>query len=270
MIQRISTAIHLSMQVTFYKYQGTGNDFIIFDNRQGNISLSKQQIKNLSNRRFGIGADGLMLLNVKEGYDFEMEYYNSDGNESSMCGNGGRCMVKFAQQLGIRKGKYFFKAIDGDHEATLDENNWVNLKMKDVKGIRKHYTDFVLDTGSPHYVKPTIDVRKYNVVKTGREIRYSDEFGKEGINVNFAEHDGRGIFVRTYERGVEDETLSCGTGVTAAALVFAHNENGFNRVEVKTLGGNLAVEFDKAGEEEFKNIWLCGPAQFVFKGEIEL
>jgi diaminopimelate epimerase len=256
------------MKVTFYKYQGTGNDFIVVDNRENNVLLTSRQVKHLCNRRFGIGADGLMLLNLKKGYDFDMVYYNADGNESSMCGNGGRCLVKFAYELGMRKSTYFFSAVDGDHEATIDENGWVYLKMKDVFGIKQHYADRIVDTGSPHYVKSISDLRSYDVVKAGRDIRYSNGFKREGINVNFVEGDRKGIFVRTYERGVEDETLSCGTGVTAAALVYAHNDNGFNHVAVKTLGGSLAVEFEKTGEKEFKNIWLCGPAEFVFKGEI--
>jgi diaminopimelate epimerase len=258
------------MKLNFFKYQGTGNDFIILDNRQNIISLTNKQVRQLCHRRFGIGADGLMLLNSKPGYDFEMIYYNADGNESSMCGNGGRCLVKFAYELGIHKNVYRFAAVDGDHEATIGENGWINLKMTDVKGIKKNYLDSIVNTGSPHYIKPTRDVRNCDVVRIGKEIRYSNGFKKEGINVNFVEGDEDRIFVRTYERGVEDETLSCGTGVTAAALVFAHNEVGFNRVEVTTLGGNLAVEFDKTGEEEFRNIWLCGPAEFVFKGEIEV
>ena len=259
------------MQLNFFKYQGTGNDFIIIDNREGNISLATEQIKHLCDRRFGIGGDGLMLLNLKEDYDFEMKYYNADGNESSMCGNGGRCLVKFAHQLGIHKNNYFFTAIDGEHRAIIKDNGWVYLKMKDVKGIEKKHSDSVLDTGSPHYVKSVVHVAGYEVYKTGKEIRYSDEFTEVGINVNFAEElNEKEIFVRTYERGVEDETLSCGTGVTAAALVFAHNDNGFNRIEVKTLGGHLAVEFDKTGEDSFKNIWLCGPAEFVFKGEVDV
>ena len=259
------------MQFNFFKYQGTGNDFIIADNRENKIVLSAAQIKHLCDRRFGIGGDGLMLMNLKEGYDFEMIYYNADGNESSMCGNGGRCLVKFAYHLGIHKDNYTFIAVDGEHEAIIKENGWVYLKMKDVTGISKEHFDSVLNTGSPHYVKNVVRVADYDVVKTGKEIRYSDEFEKEGINVNFVEElNDQEIFVRTYERGVEDETLSCGTGVTAAALVFAHNDNGFNRIEVKTLGGHLAVEFDKTSEDEFKNIWLCGPAEFVFKGEINL
>jgi diaminopimelate epimerase len=258
------------MNITFHKYQGTGNDFVIMDNRYNTIQLTTEQVKKLCDRRFGIGGDGLMLLNSKEGYDFEMIYYNADGRESSMCGNGGRCLVKFAWHLGIHKSKYKFIAADGKHEATVEDNGWVYLKMKDVTGIERHYSDAVLDTGSPHYIKPITDIKQFNVVKYGKEIRYSEDFKEKGINVNFVEPNGKSIFVRTYERGVEDETLSCGTGVTAAALVYAHNDNGFNRVDVKTLGGNLAVEFDRTGEDKFENIWLCGPADFVFKGEVTI
>ncbi|CAN5742952.1 diaminopimelate epimerase [soil metagenome] len=258
------------MNLNFYKYQGTGNDFVIIDNRDNAIQLTTAQVKKLCDRRFGIGADGLMLLNSKEDYDFEMIYYNADGRESSMCGNGGRCLVKFAYQRGIHKSKYVFMAVDGEHEATVEDNGWVYLKMKNVQGIEKHFADSVLDTGSPHYIKSVNDLAHVNVPKLGKEIRYNDDYKKEGINVNFVEPNGKSIFVRTYERGVEDETLSCGTGVTAAALVYAHNDNGFNRVEVKTLGGNLAVEFDKIGEDVFENIWLCGPADFVFKGEVTI
>lgn len=258
------------MKLTFYKYQGTGNDFVIIDNREGNIALSKQQVKFLCDRRFGVGADGLMLLNSKPDYDFEMVYFNADGREASMCGNGGRCLVQFAYDLGINRSEYKFLAVDGDHEAHMDVNGWVNLKMQDVRKIEHNRGDAILDTGSPHYVKPVQDIRGLNVYKEGREIRNSREFAEKGINVNFVEQKDDMIAVRTYERGVEDETFSCGTGVTAAALVFAHNERGFNRVDVETLGGRLAVEFDKTGEDEFENIWLCGPATFVFKGEIEL
>lgn len=259
------------MTTQFYKYQGTGNDFIIFDNRLGNIILTAQQINHLCDRKFGIGADGLMLLNLKEGYDFEMIYYNADGNESSMCGNGGRCLTQFAFDRGIKKNTFKFIAIDGEHEASFSDGGWVNLKMKDVDSIRHSYGDFVLNTGSPHLVRPTPNVMDYDVYKHGHQIRNSADFKEAGINVNFVESDDEDkIIVRTYERGVENETLSCGTGVTASALIFAHNENGFNRIEVTTLGGKLAVEFDKKGEELFENIWLCGPANFVFKGEVEL
>ncbi len=258
------------MQVQFHKYQGTGNDFIILENRHDKINLTKEKIKFLCNRRFGIGADGLMLLNTKQGYDFEMKYYNADGGESSMCGNGGRCIIKFAHTMGIHKNKYFFFAIDGEHEGTIELNNWVNLKMKNVNGITMQQNDFILNTGSPHLVKNCNDIKNIDVINEGRAIRYSKEFLSEGINVNFVEAHQKYISVRTYERGVEDETLSCGTGVTAAALVFAHNENGFNRIEVETPGGHLAVEFNKTGADNFENIWLRGPAEFVFKGEIEI
>jgi len=209
------------------------------------------------------------MITQKPGYDFEMIYYNADGSQS-MCGNGGRCSVKFAHHLGIHKNEYYFLAIDGDHKAVMADRDWVNLKMKDVHGIKKHYNDSVLDTGSPHYIKPVTDVKNYDVLRVGKLIRYSGDYGTDGINVNFVEGDDRSIFVRTYERGVENETLSCGTGVTAAALVNAHNDNGFNRIEIQTLGGHLAVEFDKTGEEDFENIWLCGPAEQVFKGETDI
>jgi diaminopimelate epimerase len=258
------------MKLTFYKYQGTGNDFVIIDNRNGDLDLSKPQVKFLCDRRYGIGADGLMLLNTKEVYDFEMIYFNSDGREASMCGNGGRCLVKFAYDIGMRKSDYKFLAVDGDHEAHIDDKGWVNLKMVDVSNIDHNRGDAILDTGSPHYIRPVNNIKGMNVYKEGREIRNSRAFAKEGINVNFVEQKEDSIAVRTYERGVEDETFSCGTGVTAAALVFAHNARGYNRVSVETMGGNLAVEFDKIDDEHFQNIWLCGPATFVFSGEIEL
>jgi diaminopimelate epimerase len=255
----------------FYKYQGCGNDFIVFDNRSNQLQLSQTQIATICHRNFGIGADGLMLLQNKIGYDFEMIYYNSDGNPSSMCGNGGRCLTQFAFDMGIIKDKYFFIASDGDHEACIVENKWIHLKMKDVDKTINDNGNLVVNTGSPHYVKITSNVKEIDVFTEGKAIRYSDLYKAKGINVNFVEITGEdNIFVRTYERGVENETLSCGTGVTASALACYHNENGFNRIEVETLGGNLAVEFDKIGENSFNNIWLCGPATFVFKGEIEI
>lgn len=260
------------MKLEFYKYQGTGNDFVILDNRENQVpELTREQIKFICNRHFGIGADGLMLLGKIANYDFEMIYYNADGNESSMCGNGGRCLVKFAHQIGINHTSYHFIAVDGPHEAEIDSKGKVRLKMQRVDEVKDHDSHLILNTGSPHFIKFAIDVENIDVVETGRDIRYSEEFEKEGINVNFVEQtDEDSIFVRTYERGVEDETFSCGTGVTAAALVSAHNENGFNRVEVKTLGGHLSVEFNKINEQTFDNIWLCGPAEFVFKGEIDI
>lgn len=260
------------MKVLFHKYQGTGNDFIIIDSYHNQApALSTKQIKKLCDRHFGIGADGLMLLNKKAGYDFEMLYYNADGNESSMCGNGGRCLVKFAHESGIHKSKYHFIAIDGEHEAEIDINGMVKLKMKDVNKVEYHTNHAILNTGSPHFVKFAAEVEDIDVVESGKGIRYSDNFLEEGINVNFVENLGEdSIYVRTYERGVEDETLSCGTGVTAAALLSAHNENGFNTVNVKTPGGNLSVEFNKLDDKNFNDIWLIGPAVFVFNGEVEI
>ncbi|MEO7922256.1 MAG: diaminopimelate epimerase [Chitinophagaceae bacterium] len=260
------------MNFKFYKYQGTGNDFIVADNRNNGLSISADQIRRLCDRRFGIGADGLMLLNEKAGFEFEMKYYNADGKEGSMCGNGGRCMTKFAYHLGIHRELYRFVASDGIHEAEIDTDGIVSLKMKDVKHIGKFHGDFILDTGSPHYIKMVTNVMDLDVFKKGYEIRHSKEFEEEGINVNFVEQlrEADKIIVRTFERGVEDETFSCGTGVTAAALVCYHNENGFNDVEVKTLGGTLTVEFDRVDDNRYENIWLCGPAEKVFEGSVEL
>jgi diaminopimelate epimerase len=260
------------MKIQFAKYQGTGNDFVILDNRDKKYdSLTRRQIEFLCDRRFGIGADGLMLLNVHPDYDFEMKYYNSDGRESSMCGNGGRCLTKFASDIGLVLSDYKFIAIDGEHEASINLDGTVALKMNDVNKIQHDRGNYILNTGSPHFVTITGDVMHLDVFKKGREIRYSDEFKEEGINVNFVQQtvEADKIIVRTYERGVEDETYSCGTGVTASALVCSHNDNGFNRVEVQTKGGDLSVEYDKIGDN-YKNIWLNGPAVRVFDGTIEI
>lgn len=258
------------MLVQFYKFQGTGNDFIMIDNRNLNITLTKEQIAELTSRHFNIGADGIILLSNAEDVDFKMDYFNPDGS-NTFCGNGGRCAVQFAKTIGIRKDKYHFMAADGQHEAALDDNNWVSIKMKDVHGWKKQGLDTILDTGVPHYVRLVKDVKELDVYTEGKAIRMSPEFVADGINVNFVEElDSDAIYVRTYERGVENETYSCGTGVTAAALVAAHNDRGFNRVDVETKGGHLAVEYDRVGEDQFQNIWLCGPAVLVFKGEVEI
>ena len=260
------------MTISFSKYQGTGNDFILLDNRQQIYSgLTQLEIAKYCDRRFGIGADGLMMLNLKEGYDFEMKYFNADGNQGSMCGNGGRCMVRFAYHLGIHRSSYHFLASDGEHEAEIDDGGGIiNLKMQDVTSIREEDGDFILNTGSPHYVKIVDDVMDYDVVKQGTEIRFNEEFNKEGINVNFVEQaELDEIIVRTYERGVEDETFSCGTGVTASAIVCYHNEVGYNDVTVTTRGGKLVVKYDRLDSGHYTNIWLCGPAEKVFEGKIE-
>jgi diaminopimelate epimerase len=260
------------MQIPFHKYQGTGNDFILIDNRDHNYHaiLDQNQIAMWCDRRFGIGCDGLILFNTHPEYDFEMLYYNADGGSGSMCGNGGRCIVQFAYDLGIEKSAYTFLAADGLHEAKFQSDGLVALKMNDVATINYLDNDAVLNTGSPHYVQFCDNVENLNVYQKGCELRYSPAFAKEGINVNFVtELDEESIYVRTYERGVEDETFSCGTGVTAAALVFARNDRVFNNVKVKTKGGDLSVAFEKK-EKSFTNIWLKGPALKVFEGLLEL
>jgi len=261
------------MEIHFYKYQGTGNDFILADNRDNHIQLTTEQIHQLCDRRFGIGADGLMLLQTIQGYDFEMKYYNADGKEGSMCGNGGRCITKFAYHLGIHKNIYRFIASDGEHEASIEDSNGiVSLKMNAVTEIKKYHNDFILNTGSPHYIRLVSNVMDMDVFKKGSEIRYSKDFAEEGINVNFVETQSAvdKITVRTYERGVENETFSCGTGVTAAAIVCYHNDNGFNEVEVKTLGGILTVQFDRTINNHYENIWLCGPAEKIYEGTVKI
>lgn len=259
------------MQLQFYKYQGTGNDFILIDNRKNEIQLNSEQVKWLCDRRFGIGADGLMLLELEPGADFKMVYFNSDGNQSSMCGNGGRCITAFAKKMGLINDRTKFIAIDGVHEAVIHEG-FVSLKMNDVKSIENNGDHYFLNTGSPHYVKFVDDVNSYNVFEEGKKIRNNERFAEEGTNVNFIEKKDDSVFVRTYERGVEDETLSCGTGVTASALVAAIRgaSTGKNYCKISTLGGDLRVKFDKVLETNFYNIWLEGPAEFVFEGRIEV
>lgn len=259
------------MRLKFCKYQGTGNDFVIVDNRKGEISLTRDQVAFLCHRRFGIGADGLMLLNSHADYHFEMKYYNADGAEGTMCGNGGRCLVKFADEVGIRQPLYRFLAIDGEHEARINNNGEVALKMMNVPEMQAFADHYVLNTGSPHYVLPTKDVNALDVFTQGRFIRYSKNYAAEGINVNFIEplQEADRIRVRTYERGVEDETYSCGTGVTAAALVHHHRTDGQRLITVETKGGILQVSFEKTAGG-YQNIWLIGPAVRVFKGEIEM
>ena len=260
------------MLLHFYKYQGTGNDFILIDNRKGDVSLTNEQVNLMCDRHFGIGADGLMLLEDELSFDFKMVYYNSDGNLSTMCGNGGRCITAFAKHLGIIKDKTRFIAVDGPHDSVIMEDGTVSLKMNDVKNVEVGPDFFYLNTGSPHYVKIVEGVGMMNVVEEGMKVRYSERFKEEGTNVNFIERFDDYLYVRTYERGVEGETLSCGTGVTAAALAAASVglSTGKNSCVVKTLGGVLNVKFDRVLEQTFYNIWLEGPAQQAFKGTIEI
>lgn len=256
-------------KITFYKYQGTGNDFIIIDNRNSIYQPTTELSKRLCDRKFGIGADGLICLQPSEKYDFEMLYFNSDGNESTMCGNGGRCLTAFAKKIGVIENKAFFNAIDGEHEAIIQPNGWVELKMQDVKNISIQNECYILNTGSPHFIRFVEKMTEVDVNRSGAAIRYSEPFKQEGINVNFVEEAEQTIKVATYERGVEGETLSCGTGVTAAAIAFNLKNNTASEIFVETKGGNLSVKMEKVGEA-FRNVWLCGPATFVFKGEVEV
>jgi diaminopimelate epimerase len=259
------------MQLKFYKYQGTGNDFVIVDNFQGNVNLSNDQIAHICDRKFGIGADGLMLLEKSNKYDFEMKYYNADGNLGSMCGNGGRCIVKFAYDINLIDEHAMFLAVDGVHEARIDKEGIVSLEMNDVDALIKiDNSTCELNTGSPHYVSFVNDVSALDVFKSGREIRYNDAYSKDGINVNFVAIDGEHLKIRTYERGVENETLSCGTGVTAAAIAaFNLGLIKSKLVTVKAMGGNLTVAFE-CNENKFTNVVLSGPANKAFEGTIEL
>ena len=259
------------MQLKFSKYQGTGNDFILIDNRDNIIpSPNKKLIEQICHRRFGIGADGFMLLEKDENYDFRMRYFNSDGNEGSMCGNGGRCIVAFAYHLGIIKNSAKFIAVDGEHEAKVEvfeEYTKISLKMIDVTGIETGDDYYYMDTGSPHYVKFIKKHSGFDTYKNGKAIRYNNRFTYEGTNVNFVSFADDRIQVSTYERGVEDETFSCGTGVVASAISAGFRTNA-NQFKIVTKGGNLEVLFNKINDQNITDIWLIGPAQKVFDGVI--
>ena len=324
------------MNLTFHKYHGTGNDFILIDNREDTIQLSGEVIARLCDRHFGIGADGLMFLTSSPGYDFGMTYFNSNGKESTMCGNGGRCITAFARQLGIIEENARFLAIDGEHTAEILREDGdvilVRLKMEDVslensscvirrhchsepklrvKRSRSEAASFVINTGSPHLVIFTDHVRELDVATEGRKLRNDPQFALEGTNIDFVEIREDSLFVRTYERGVEDVTLSCGTGVTAAALAYASGQwavtslraeaasetkqerskgsrqsavcspqssgiqhpgssiqDPASKITAETPGGTLTVSFRQDGDS-FTDIWLEGPAEFVFSGEIK-
>jgi len=255
------------MTLTFYKYQGTGNDFVIIDNRK--LFFDKEDTKfvaSLCNRKFGIGADGLILLEKDALVDFKMVYYNADGNQSTMCGNGGRCLVSFAKQLDVIDKEATFKAIDGVHKATI-EKDIVSLQMTNVSEVKHKPNAIFLDTGSPHHVQLVKNLKDFDVAKEGAKIRYG-LYGVSGSNINFVEQESEDTFaVRTYERGVEDETLSCGTGVTAVAIAMhSLGKTNHKTIVIKTEGGELNVHFEK--KESYSNIYLTGPTKFVFKGEI--
>lgn len=259
------------MKTKFYKYQGAGNDFILIDHTHASLeNIDNQLIENLCHRRFGIGADGLMFVTRHEEYDFEMHYFNADGKLGSMCGNGGRCIVAFAKHLGIIERETNFLAVDGPHYARISESGeWIDLQMIDVSIIDVDGEAYVLNTGSPHYVTIQENLKDFDVFNESKSIRYNQTYSEQGINVNFVEDHGDHLFVRTYERGVEDETYACGTGVTAVAMAMAKHKNqtGHVTTNIKVLGGDLKIEFDYDGTT-FINVFLCGPAKLVFEGAI--
>jgi diaminopimelate epimerase len=257
------------MELHFYKYQGTGNDFVMIDNRLQDFPKNTDLIKHLCDRRFGIGGDGLILLENDSATDFKMVYYNSDGNESSMCGNGGRCIVAFAKKLEVFENETTFIAVDGLHFATIDAKGIVSLQMKNVDEVVIKEDYVFMNTGSPHHVLMVDDVRNSNVKESGAAIRYSDLYGNAGSNVNFVEQINADTFsVRTYERGVEDETLSCGTGVTAVALaMYALGKTQDKSINLNVEGGKLQVNF-KGDYPNFTDVFLTGPATFVYSGVV--
>ena len=267
------------MQLEFYKYQGTGNDFVMIDNRLSVFPKDNTQlIAHLCDRRFGIGGDGLILLENDEiasklamNTDFKMVYYNSDGNQSSMCGNGGRCLVAFAKRLHVIENNTTFIATDGLHHASVAKDGIVSLQMIDVSNIKIESNYTFMNTGSPHHVQLVEDLEHYNVKENGAELRYGTLYGKEGSNINFVKKIDETTFsLRTYERGVEDETLACGTGATAVAIAMnAIGKTKATAINLNVEGGKLAVSFDEY-QGKYTNVFLKGPAKFVFKGTIEI
>ena len=259
------------MKVQFYKYQGTGNDFIMIDNRDEKFSgLTRAQIAKICQRRFGVGADGLILLEDSDEHDFKMVYFNSDGRQSSMCGNGGRCILQFVYDLGMTQENYAFTAIDGLHHGVVDRDE-VCLEMTNVKAVELLQNgDLFLDTGSPHYIVFADTLPGDDFIAKAKDIRHSERYNEQGVNVNFVKVSPRLLEMRTFERGVENETLSCGTGVTAAAISSYHSGKiTSNIIDVETSGGKLQVKF-KANGNGYTDIWLIGPATRVFEGEIEV
>jgi len=258
------------VKIKFYKYQGAGNDFVMIDNRDGNFPVNKETIEKICDRNFGIGADGLILLENDSETDFRMVYFNSDGNESTMCGNGGRCIVRFAHDLDVTNENMTFNAIDGLHHAVVDGET-IRLRMIDIKEVEDHDRYLFMNTGSPHHVEFVDNVQNVDVYNRGKKIRNGAPYFETGSNINFVEVlPNQTLKIRTYERGVEDETLACGTGITAAAI--ASYIRGFvkdNVISIEALGGKLSVNFDEKNNT-FENIWLNGPAVRVFEGEIEI
>lgn len=259
------------MKISFSKYHGAGNDFVIIDNRSNHFPLNTSLINKLCDRHFGIGADGLMLLENSLKADFHMRYFNSDGNESTMCGNGGRCITLFAKNKGIIKTSAHFFGVDGEHESNIEHDGNVNLKMQNVSEIEIGNDYYFLNTGSPHFVRFVDDVHKIEVSKQGKQIRDSFNLKDGGTNVNFIDYNNKIISIRTFERGVEGETLACGTGTVASTIAYyLHTKNHESEYRVQTLGGVLYVKFEVINDNHFSNIWLKGPATHVFDGEIEI
>jgi diaminopimelate epimerase len=257
------------LNIEFYKYQGTGNDFVVIDNRAIQHSFTKEQIIHICSRKFGIGSDGLILIQNHSTSDFEMVFYNPDASQS-FCGNGSRCAVRFAKKLGLFENQTTFLSTDGLHTAELMPDNWVSLQMHDVPTFEWIGSDLFIDTGSPHYISPKPVNEDFNLIEAAKEIRYSDRFREKGINVNYIHSVDPVLHIRTYERGVENETLSCGTGVTASVLakhLFDDIDQGSFEQEVSTPGGNLQVAYE-VGENGFTNIYLKGPASMVYKGTV--
>lgn len=259
------------MFLHFKKYHGAGNDFIIIDSFKEVITLTNDKVAFLCDRHFGVGSDGLILLKKHPKYDFEMIYYNSDGKPATMCGNGGRCIVSYAFNQGYITNTSTFLSADGIHKAEIIDKNYVKLKMNDVRYIKKFNDGFFLNTGSPHFVTFNYDLYKINVFEEGKKIRHQLRFGTEGTNVNFCRIENENtITVYSFERGVENETLACGTGAVASAIAFCNNKpSGLHKINIYVKGGKLNVSFKKEGQN-FTNIWLCGPATFVYEGVIKL
>ncbi|SFM99233.1 diaminopimelate epimerase [Algoriella xinjiangensis] len=258
------------MKLKFFKYQGAGNDFVMIDDRQQTFPISTKLINRLCDRHFGVGADGLILLQNDKEFDFKMVYFNSDGNESTMCGNGGRCIIRFANDLDIASENMTFTAIDGLHHGIVD-NNVIRLQMIDVDEVEDHDHYLFMNTGSPHHVEFVEKVDDVDVYNRGKEIRNGSPYFEKGSNVNFVEvMPDNNLRIRTYERGVENETLACGTGITAAAIsAYVKNLVDKKSIEIKALGGDLSVNFEE-NNHKFVNVWLNGPAVKVFEGEIEI
>lgn len=262
------------MKINFKKYHGTGNDFILIDNSEEQVKFSETQIKNLCDRHFGIGADGLIILKKSEHYDFEMQYFNSDGKEGTMCGNGARCVVFFAKELGIISNKTIFNATEGSHKGQIlkinNDEAIVKISMNGISNIERKQDAYFIDTGSPHYILFSENIKNINIKEEGAKIRYSKQFQPYGTNVNFVEIKNDQVFVRTYERGVEEETLSCGTGAVAVAAAIYLRNNKLSVYDINTPGGSLKVSFKPIKNIRFSDVWLEGTAKKVFNGSVDI